>query len=289
MILLKNPLPFLLFTLLTSFSFCNGVLQADKTQTQNFKSEINPSGEKLKDRLIVPEGYYRVPAPEDSFDSYLLNLPVKPDNSKVILHNGSFKANQSVHAAVINLPIGKQNLHQCADAILRLRSEYLYSAGRKKDIQFHLTNRFLFDYSRYSRGYRLKVSGNRTEWQKKSGSNDSLQTLESYLTTLYMYAGTISIAWDSEQAELSQLKRGDFFLQSGSPGHAVIVVDVIRKSKDDSFLFVLAQSYMPAQEIHVLKNTEKTIYYDPEDILRTGILRTPEWDFPAGSLRRFKK
>ena len=49
---------------------------------------------------------------------------------------------------------------------------------------------------------------------------------------------------------------------------------------------LLAQSYMPAQDIHVLRNpqTPDNPWYVIEG---DGPLATPEWDFPARSLRRF--
>ena len=51
---------------------------------------------------------------------------------------------------------------------------------------------------------------------------------------------------------------------------------------------LLAQSYMPAQDIHVLRKPEAPD--NPWYIIEgDGPLATPEWDFPAGSLRRFSE
>ena len=67
---------------------------------------------------------------------------------------------------------------------------------------------------------------------------------------------------------------------------AVIVVDVAVNSEGKK-VFLLAQSYMPAQDIHVLKNpTDLTLspWYstDFEDILAT-----PEWNFKEKELNKF--
>jgi hypothetical protein len=65
----------------------------------------------------------------------------------------------------------------------------------------------------------------------------------------------------------------------------VLVVDVAEDSKGRRAV-LLAQSYMPAQDIHVLRNpsTPDNPWYVIES---DGPLTTPEWDFPAGALRRF--
>ena len=68
------------------------------------------------------------------------------------------------------------------------------------------------------------------------------------------------------------------------PLHAVIVVDVAQKGRERMFL--LAQSYMPAQEIHVLRNPARE--GDPWYSIDFGeTLVTPEWTFRRGDLKRF--
>jgi hypothetical protein len=82
------------------------------------------------------------------------------------------------------------------------------------------------------------------------------------------------------------IEAGDVFIQGGSPGHAVIVVDVA-ELKDGRRAFLLAQSSMPAQQMHVLKNLER-----PERgawyIAGEGdTLRTPEWTFRWSDRKRW--
>ena len=50
------------------------------------------------------------------------------------------------------------------------------------------------------------------------------------------------------------MKIGDVFIKGGSPGHAVTIVDIAINPKTNKKVFLLAQSYMPAQEIKILKN-----------------------------------
>ncbi len=83
---------------------------------------------------------------------------------------------------------------------------------------------------------------------------------------------------------------GDVFIRGGSPGHAVIVLDMAMDSKTGKKLFMMAQSYMPAQDIHVLVNPNKpsiSPWYEldgnAKDIL------TPEWTFSSNELKRFQE
>ena len=71
-----------------------------------------------------------------------------------MLYNGSPKGNQSAHAAVFNVDVGNQDLQQCADAVMRLRAEYLFGKGRYEEIHFNFTNGFNADYVKYAEGNR---------------------------------------------------------------------------------------------------------------------------------------
>jgi hypothetical protein len=77
---------------------------------------------------------------------------------------------------------------------------------------------------------------------------------------------------------------GDVFIKGGFPGHAMIVVDVAVNSYGKR-LFMLAQSYMPAQDIHIVNNLlEKEIgpWYSLNDTIIT-----PEWIFYRSQLRKW--
>lgn len=56
----------------------------------------------------------------------------------------------------------------------------------------------------------------------------------------------------------------------------------------NSIVFLLAQSFMPAQDIHILKNPisgNLSPWYKLEE---TKSLVTPEWTFTYSNLKRFK-
>ena len=83
------------------------------------------------------------------------------------------------------------------------------------------------------------------------------------------------------------MRIGDVFIQGGFPGHAVMVVDMAVNGRTGEKLFLLIQSYMPAQEIHVLKNPSDSADGPWYELDFGETLRTPEWTFSKDDLKRF--
>jgi hypothetical protein len=70
---------------------------------------------------------------------------------------------------------------------------------------------------------------------------------------VFSYAGTLSLQKELKTVQnINELKAGDIFIRGGSPGHCFIVMDVVENSLHKR-QFLLAQSYMPAQNIQVLQ------------------------------------
>jgi len=245
---------------------------------------INPDGTTIKTRFNPPDGFNRQPCSSTSFGCYLQNLPLKPFNAKVKYYNGQEKIEQ-VYDAVVDMDIGKKDLQQCADAIIRLRGEYLFSQKEFDKISFTLTNGFSVPYREWIKGSRVKIEGNKTWWEKSTAPSNTYQDFRNYLNLVFTYAGTLSLSKSLNRKDIRNLTIGDVFITGGSPGHAVIVVDVA-ESKEGEKIFMVAQSYMPAQEIHILKNLldiEISPWYKVSEI--QGILRTPQWTFTTDNLK----
>jgi hypothetical protein len=104
---------------------------------------------------------------------------------------------------------------------------------------------------------------------------------------IFSYANTASLKKELTVVGIETILPGDVFIQSGNPyGHAVTVVDVAEDVHGNR-VFLLAQSYMPAQETHLLinpKNQQLSPWYEAKD----GAILTPEWRFESTDLRRFK-
>ena len=245
-----------------------------------------PAADTIEGRIDVPKGFGRKPVPPGSFAAWLRGLPVKPGRPPVHLFNGSLKSNQEAHHVVLEVDVGKRDRQQCADAVMRLRAEYLHQAGKEGEICFRFTDGTAAHWAEWKQGMRPHISGRKTEWQKSAGDDSSYGSFRRYLDVVFSYAGTFSLARELEAVvNASRIEAGDVFIEGGFPGHAVIVVDVAENAQGQRAV-LLAQSYMPAQDIHVLRNPKSpdNLWY----VIRgDGPLVTPQWDFPAGSLRRF--
>lgn len=243
------------------------------------KSVINTIG--------VPIGYSRVQASSASFAEWLRYLPVAEKNI-VLLYNGQKKRNQSAQYKVLNIDVGKRDLQQCADAVMRLRAEYLKAVGKENEISFNFTSGDPCNWSQWKQGYRPKISGSKVSWSRSAAPSESYKIFRSYLNMVFTYAGTASLSKELKLVDrVNDIKPGDIFLHGGHPGHTVIVMDVAR-DREGNTIFMLAQSYMPAQQIHILKNPAKgnSPWYSIDDI-HDDVLRTPEWTFRSGELKRF--
>lgn len=238
----------------------------------------------IESRFFPPKGYTRLAVDKSSFGFYLQHLPLKPKESKVKYYNGAIK-NDDVYLGVVDLYIGKKDLHQCADAVMRLRADYFFEQKQYEKIHFNFTNGFRVEYSKWRQGYTIGIKGNKTFWVKNGKANDSFENYWKYLETIFQYAGTASLDKELKSIALNDMQIGDVFIKGGFPGHAVIVVDMaINASKEK--VFMLAQSYMPAQELQILRNPDNL--NSPWFTLKnTATIETPEWVFKNNQLKRF--
>ncbi len=240
----------------------------------------------LSERFQPPAGFERTSGPDGSFAPWLRSLPLLPKDSPVLLHTGEPKYRQDVHAAVVDISVGKKDLQQCADAVMRLRAEYLSANGQADAIAFNFTNGFKAEWRRWRTGERIKVVGNTCSWVKSAAVNNSHDELMRYLEKVFTYAGTLSLEHELKPCANSPIAPGDVFIHGGSPGHAMLVVDVAIHP-DGRQAFLLAQSYMPAQQIHLVKNLRKPTL-GAWFVLNDGEkLYTPEWTFSWSERRRW--
>ncbi|MDR0306347.1 MAG: DUF4846 domain-containing protein [Chitinispirillales bacterium] len=249
----------------------------------NNKGVIDEKGMTLQTRFNPPEGFQRKSVDGNSFASYLRNLPLKPAGTKAKYFNGDIKYDD-VYDAVVDMDISNRDLQQCADAIMRLRGEYFYSIKAYGQISFTLTNGFEMDYTEWMKGSRVIVNGNKTVWRKTAEPSNTYKDFRNYMEFVFIYAGTISLSKSLKSKDIKNIAIGDVFILGGSPGHAVIVVDVA-ENKNEEKVFLLAQSYMPAQETQILKNDndDKLSPWYSANIVE--YLYTPQWTFDVGQLK----
>ncbi|RLD76788.1 MAG: hypothetical protein DRJ07_15730 [Bacteroidetes bacterium] len=227
--------------------------------------------QKISD-IPEPDGYERVQVKDLSFAKYLRNLALNTEDNTVYSYDGSvIMGKDGYQYAVIDMDIGKRDLQQCADAVMRLRAEYLYHQKKYAEIHFN----FLSDGKpRYYTNY-AKEDRNYPKFRK-------------YMNYIFAYANTGSLKNELKKVnKIEDIQIGDIFIQTGVPfGHAVIVVDVAKERQTGKKIFMVAQSFMPAQSIHIIKNVNSDLnpWYSV-DFGKTLVL--PSWTFYPSDLRRF--
>jgi hypothetical protein len=246
------------------------------------------SREAIANRIAVPNGFDRVSVLRNSFEHWLRYLPLKPSKPPIYFYDGRKKANQSIHHAVIDIDVGNRDLQQCADAVIRLRAEYLYSTGNYAAILFHFTSGDQASYQNWRKGYRPFVRGNQVKWRKTHGYDSSHETFRKYTETVFMYAGSYSLSQELKPVNnINDIQIGDVFIKGGFPGHAVIVVDMAVNKTTSQKIFLLAQSYMPAQDVHILTNPSNAQLSPWYELDLSKPLQIPEWTFRWEQLKRF--
>ncbi|WP_273567871.1 DUF4846 domain-containing protein [Maribacter halichondriae] len=258
-----------------------------KPENQHVTSQFDTDGKTIDTRFVIPQGFRRITADSASFAYYLRNLPLKPSGAPVTYFDGRTKPNRNIYDAVVDLPIGKRDLHQCADAVIRLRAEYFFEEEKYDSIHFNFTNGFNADYPNWQKGKRIVVDGNKVFWKQSSQASDSYKSFWKYLEMVFSYAGTASLEKELKPTDLEEMKIGNVFIKGGFPGHAVIVVDMAVQESTGEKVFLLAQSYMPAQEIQILKNPINPNLSPWYSVDFGNTLKTPEWTFKKSHLKRF--
>jgi len=217
-----------------------------------------------------------------SWADFLQNLPVV--DSPVIDYQGRKVRHQYKHVGVIPFDVGKADLQQCADALMRLRAEYLFEQKRFHEIGFHFTGGQYYSWKDYCNGKIPVPHGNDIRFINSNKHDQSHASLRKYLDIVYTYAGTISLAKELKPA--TQFEIGTIVIYAGSPGHCFIIIDEAR-SDDGKKLFKLAEGYTPAQSIYVLRNLneeEKTPWHE----LTNGEIETASYRFTSYKLGRFE-
>lgn len=266
---------------------CVQIGNSQKTNNTADLLEIDTLGKTIDTRFTPPEGFERSALTQNSFAEYLRTLPLKSHGAEVKIFDGRVKHNYNVYDAVVDLEIGNKDLHQCADAIMRLKAEYLWNQKRYSEIHFNFTNGFRVDYAEWMKGKRMIVDGNKTYWSQSGTASNTYKDFWKYMELIFNYAGTLSLSKELKPVTLENMEIGDVFIKGGSPGHAVIVVDMAFNPKTKEKIFMLAQSYMPAQEIQILKNSTNSDMSPWYSTIIDGELETPEWTFKTSELKRF--
>lgn len=257
-----KKLPFLLLLILLlnckKSEVSKSEVSAQKTLQEKkigIETQINKDNNTIKERFSPPENYVWTEEKSDSFGFFLENFKLKKYGSPILKYDGTMIATQNLHEAIFDIDTGNKDLQQCADAIIRLRAEYLYKTKKFDEIKFHFTSGDLMTWNDYKNGVRAFVNGNSVNFRKTENYDDSYENFRKYLDLIFNYAGTISLNKETNSVlKTSDLKTGDFLITPGSPGHVVFIAGVCQNANGKK-LFLLAEGFTPAQSIHLLKNS----------------------------------
>jgi len=233
-------------------------IEGSESNYSNKFKLLSPDSLTIKSRVNPPLGYKRVNYKEGSFEDYLRNYKLKPFGSKIINYDGSTYYWQEGHIGILELPVPKNGLQQCADALIRIRSEYLWDKNRKEEIGFNFTSGHYCSWQDYSNGYRPKIKGNKVSFIKSATPNHTKENFYKCLNLIYTYSGTLSLYNELSKINLAkEIKIGDMLIKGGTPGHIVMVCDEVIDTNGNK-LYLLFQGNTPAQNVHLVKSLENS-------------------------------
>ena len=178
-----------------------------------------PASDVLASRIAPPPGFERIGAEPGSFAAWLRGLPLQPPGAPVLLYNGAPKFRQDVHAAVIDIDVGTRDLQQCADAVMRLRAEWLYAMQRPGEIAFNDTGSGQpIAFSRWAAGERPRISGRSLVWSRSAAPDAGYASFRRYMDTVFTWAGTHSLERELNAATARRHRRRRPLHQGRLPG-----------------------------------------------------------------------
>ena len=145
------------------------------------------------------------------------------------------------------------------------RAEYLYAQQKFTAIDF--------------------ADNNHTHYRLAGAT--SRENFDQYLEKVFSFCGTASL--DKQLVAVTdfrQIAAGDVLIKGGSPGHAMQVVDMAVNAVGGR-IYLLAQSYMPAQDMHIVINPANNRLSPWYEVNNQPIIETPEWRFQKQALKKW--
>jgi hypothetical protein len=236
---------------------------------------INPQGANIEQRFMPPSDFQRIAIKKNTFADYLRHLPLKAHGTLLRNYLGDVLDKEDVYIGIVDMDLDRKNLQQCADAVMRLKGEYLFHHNQKHKIAFQLV-----------------ATAKNLSFKNASPNDQSYLAFRKYMRHIFNFANTTSLRNQLIQVPIETMQIGDVFIQKAQNGkrhgHAVIVVDMV-ENKNGKKLYLLAQSYMPAQDTQILINRSDpkiSPWYELD--IKQSIIYTPEWTFSSSDLRRFE-
>lgn len=220
---------------------------------------LNIYSQTIESYFEIPKDYKRII--QSDYHDWIISREINTKDKVKYFDGQTIDGFGTDYKAKFVYDIGKRNLHQCADAVIYNNARYFFDTKQYKKISYTFShNTRVYSYVKEFNVFNEK-------------------TFKKYITMVWGYCGTWSLQeYDTIEVDVKEMQVGDMFLIGGFPGHTMSVVDMIENSEGNK-KFMLAQSFMPAQEQHILLNMN--------DVWFDSVNEIP-WSFTAKDLRRFK-
>jgi len=274
----------LLSALMIAISSCTNAENNIETKPGDTIAQVIP--ETIRG-ISLPQGFNYVTDGDSAYSNWLLDLELRK-NKTVYLYNGKLKSNQDAQYGVLNIEIGKKDLLQCADAAMKLKADHLFERHLYDQIRFITTSGNEVSFDDWLKGVRWKAKGAKlVSYNVNKERTNIHQEYDLFMELVFSYCGTYSLSKQLKPVnDGNSIQPGDIFVYGGFPGHAVTVMAVAKNERGEK-IFLLSQGYMPAQDLHILKNyanADQNPWYKVSGLYP---LYTPQWQFEKGSLKRW--
>ena len=220
---------------------------------------LNIYSQTIESYFEIPKDYKRII--QSDYHDWIISREINTKDKVKYFDGKTIDGLGTDYKAKFVYDIGKRNLHQCADAVIYNNARYFFDTKQYKKISYTFShNTRVYSYVKEFNVFNEK-------------------TFKKYITMVWGYCGTWSLQeYDTIEVDIKEMQVGDMFLIGGFPGHTMSIVDIIENSEGNK-KFMLAQSFMPAQEQHILLNIN--------DVWFDSVNEIP-WNFTNKDLKRFK-
>ena len=253
---------------------------------------LDQAGMTVSTRVMPPDSFVRPPFPETSVQSYFQDLAILPQNTKVMKYDG-YKKSYECYSAVLKTDTDmEQNMMHGEHMIQYLRGQYLFEKGKFDLIDFSYDDNRTMSFEQYGAGARFVWQDSLFVIDTIDGEDYSAEAFAIYMKEVFTNSSSKALTSDTKVISQENLSIGDVFVQPSknrTPGHAVLVIDMVVNPYTGERLILLGQGYSPTQDMHIIHNPyESDIspwYRVQEDEM---YFATAQWIFRKKHIRRFR-
>ncbi len=244
--------------------------------------------ESLYGRIREPFAFERQSLEPGSFAAWLRYLPVLPGKPELMRFNGAISSHQQAYYAILDVPIGNQDAVHGVEAALLLKSLYALSRGEASSINILLNSGAAVSYAQWQQGYRFVSRGNEVFWEQGPRRGTGWQDVLDFLISAFPLTNSAALREVTVKIPPQELTNGSLLFHDAASGHVVMVMDVAIHPQTGDKLFLLAQGFTPAHQLHILVNPKDPTISPWYRLYPDQTLETPLYIFHYGLLRQWR-